>query len=219
MKVSAVLLLAGLSTRFDSPKSKQVSMLNGKPVFSYPLDTFAKNKQISNLVVVVNREIEAEISNYIVKNNISAKVVLGGETRQESVSRGLKECDGEFVIIHDGARPLIDDYVIANVLKAAEECGASTVYIPETDTVTKIGKDGFAEETLDRNLVAKIQTPQAFKLGVIKEAHKCAKDNKATDDASLVKAIGNKVALVLGSKKLTKITTIEDIKFLEGLLK
>ena len=165
------------------------------------------------------KEIEAEISNYIVKNNISAKVVLGGETRQESVSHGLKECDGEFVIIHDGARPLIDDKVIADVLKAAKECGASTVYIPETDTVTKIGKDGFAEETLDRNLVAKIQTPQAFKLDVINEAHKCAKDNKATDDASLVKALGNKVALVLGSKKLTKITTVEDIKYLEGLLK
>ena len=219
MKVSAVLLLAGLSTRFDSPKSKQVCMLNGKPVFAYSLETFGKNKQISNLVVVVNKDIKAEIENYIVKNKITAKVVLGGETRQESVEAGLANCDGDVVVIHDGARPLIDDKVINDVIESAKMCGASTTYIPETDTVTRISKDGCIDEFLDRNIIAKIQTPQAFMLELIKKAHQNARGNNATDDASLVKALGHDVKLVLGSKKLTKITTIEDIKYLEGLLK
>ena len=219
MKVSAILLLAGLSTRFDSPKSKQVCLLNGKPVFTYPLDTLSKNKQISNLVVVVNNEIKAEIEDYINENNISAKVVLGGKTRQESVEAGLAICDGDVVVIHDGARPLIDDKIINEVVESAKMCGASTAYIPETDTVTRINKDGCVDEFLDRNVIAKIQTPQAFKFDLIKEAHKCATNKDATDDATLVKSLGHEIKLVLGSKKLTKVTTIEDIKYLEGLLK
>lgn len=219
MKVSAVLLLAGLSTRFDSPKSKQVCLLNGKSVFAYPLDVFSKNKEISNLVVVVNKQIKAEVENYILENKITAKIVLGGETRQESVEAGLANCDGDIVVIHDGARPLIDDSIINEVIESAKKCGASTTYIPETDTVTRINKNGMVDEFLDRNLIAKIQTPQAFKLELLKKAHQNARGVNATDDASLIKALGYDVALILGSKKLTKITTIEDIKYLEGLLK
>lgn len=219
MKVSAILLLAGLSTRFDSPKSKQVSLLSNKPVFSYPLETLAKNRQISNLVVVVNEKIKAEVSDYISKHKIHAEVILGGETRQQSVENGLKQCSGDIVVIHDGARPLIDDKVIADVIDAANKFGASTAYIPETDTVALMSKDELISDFLDRKVIAKIQTPQAFKLDLINEAHKNAKNVDATDDCSLVKELGHDVKLVLGSKKLTKITTIEDIKYLEGLLK
>lgn len=219
MTVSAILLLAGLSTRFDAPKSKQVCLLSNKPVFSYALETLAKNKEISNLVVVVNEKIKAEIEDYIVKNNIVAKIVLGGETRQQSVSNGLKKCVGDIVVIHDGARPLIDDSIIIDVINAANEFGASTAFIPETDTVVEMKEGKLVNEFLKREVVAKIQTPQAFKLELIREAHKKANSVEATDDCSLVKALGHDVKLVLGSKKLTKITTIEDIRFLEGLLK
>lgn len=219
MDASAILLLAGSSTRFDSPQYKQVYLLKNKPVFSYALDTLSKNKEIKQLIVVVNKNIEGDVNKYIKENNISAEIILGGSTRQESVQNGLEKCKEKLVLIHDGARPLIDDEIINDVLMAALECGASTAFIPETDTVVIKNNDQKIETQLNRDVVAKIQTPQAFKLDLILKAHKNAHDLEATDDCSLVKKLGQDVKLVLGNKKYTKITTLEDVQFLEGFLK
>ena len=219
MKTTAIVLYAGASTRFDAKKSKQVYLLKNKPVFAYSLIALAKSKHVDELVVVLNKEVEKQITDFIHKNRINAKVVLGGKTRQESVERGLRTIsDTDIVLIHDGARPLIDDYIIERVIAGAISNGASTAYIPETDSVVQMNKS-VVKEYLNRSQVAKIQTPQAFQFKVLTLAHKKAKKNSATDDCQLASSLGVRVKLVLGSEKYHKITTLEDIKFLEGYLK
>lgn len=218
MKVSAIVLFAGASTRFDAKESKQVYLLKNKPVFEYSLNTIANSKEINELIVVVNKNVKEEIESFILENNIPAKIILGGKTRQVSVELGLKEISlSDIVLIHDGARPLIDEKIIHDVVEAALETGAATAFIPETDSIVKMNNDS-VENYLNRNLVGKIQTPQAFNFALLKEAHKKANNLEATDDCSLVTKLGTEVKLVLGSEKYRKITRLEDIKILEAFL-
>jgi len=213
--------MAGLSTRFGGPKNKQLCLLNGKPVFSYSIDTFAKQNNIEKLIIVVNQENKAEVEQYVNENNIHATLILGGLTRQESVENALKELSlmpNDIVIIHDAARPLVDLFIINQVAKAAIEYGAATSYLEATDTIAIKNELDEVVEFPNRKVIAQIQTPQAFKYCILKEAHDFAKGSEATDDCSLVMKLGNKVKLVKGDKKFHKITTIEDIKYLEGLL-
>lgn len=219
---TAILLLAGASTRFNASKSKQLFLLNGKPVFSYSLETLSNNKSIDEVIVVVNDEIKEEVSNYIKANRLDVTLVKGGETRQESVENALKVMnakDDDIVVIHDGARPLIYDDIIEGVIKTAKEFGASTAYIPEVDTLALRSSDGMINGNADRNRVVRIQTPQAFKASLIKLAHEKASDLNATDDCSLILAMNKQVKLVTGSECLRKVTTIQDAKIIEGMIK
>ena len=221
MKTFAILLVAGKSTRFDAKTSKQVFLLKGKPVFTYPLDTFVTNKSIDEVVVVTNEECEEQIKAYV-GNNPKVKICIGGDTRQESVRRGLTLLKADLfdiVIIHDGARPLIDDEIIERTIKAADQFGAVTTALPIEDTVGIHDFEGHIVGIPQRNGLVKIQTPQAFKYGIISEAHKAAQDSLATDDCSLVMKLLIEVTHIPGSKKLTKITTVDDIKYLETFLK
>ena len=221
-KLTAIVLMAGLSTRFDGPKSKQLTLLNGKPVFVYSIETFARLDTIGQLIIVVNQKNKEIIEKFLEKTGIKANIVMGGETRQESVNNALntlKLQDNDIVIIHDAARPLVDVFIINQVAKAANEFGAATAYLPATDTIAIKNENDEIVEFKNRDTIAQIQTPQAFKYGLIKKAHQSAKDNTATDDCSMVMKLGNKVKLVKGDKRFSKITTNEDIKYLEGLLK
>ena len=213
--------MAGLSTRFGGPKNKQLCLLNNKPIFSYSIDTFAAYKSVNQLLVVVNKDNKNEIENYISKNHLNVTLVLGGITRQKSVENALKILtlnDNDIVMIHDGARPLIDNNIIEDVKSAAEMFGASTSYLEATDTIAIKDEDDLISSFQNRSKVALVQTPQAFKYGLLKEAHKVENKN-ATDDCTLVFNLGGKIKLVKGDKKFHKITTIEDVKYLEGLLK
>ena len=221
-KLTAIVLMAGLSTRFDGPKSKQLTLLDGKPVFAYSIETFARLDTIGQLIIVVNQKNKEIIEKFLGKTGIKANIVLGGETRQESVNNALntlKLQDNDIVIIHDAARPLVDVFIINQVAKAANEFGAATAYLPATDTIAIKNENDEIVEFKNRDTIAQIQTPQAFKYGLIKKAHQSTKENTATDDCSMVMKLGNKVKLVKGDKRFSKITTNEDIKYLEGLLK
>lgn len=221
-KLAGVVLMAGLSVRFGGQTAKQLCLLNGKPVFAYSIETFAKQKNISELIIVVNKDNKDEVQKYIEKNNINAELVFGGATRQESVDHALEAlhlADDDIVIIHDAARPLVDAFIINQVTKAAIEYGAATAYVEATDTIAIKTNLNEVANFVNREEVAQIQTPQAFKFGLIKRVHLKAKNKQATDDCSLILAEGQKVKLVKGDKKFHKITTIEDIKYLEGLLK
>lgn len=220
VKLVVVDLMAGLSERFGGPKNKQLCLLNGKPVFEHSIDTFSKSKLVNELIIVVNKNNKDDVEKYIKQSKIDAKIVMGGATRQESVENAIKSIqlsDEDVVIIHDAARPLVSEQDIYNVFEAAKEHGASTTYLPAVDTIAVMNEKEEVSEFVKRSTVAQIQTPQGFKFGLLKEAHKLSLNNKATDDCSLVLALGNKVKLVLGSKKLHKITTEEDLRFLEGI--
>ena len=221
-KLVGVILMAGLSTRFGGPKNKQLCLLNGKPVFSYSIDTFANYKKFEEIIVVVNKDNEQVVKDYIEKQGIKATIVLGGETRQESVENALKAVksnDYVVVVIHDAARPLVDVFIINQVVKTAIEYGASTAYVDVTDTVAIKTPTEEISGFAPRQTLAAIQTPQAFRLDLLLEAHEKSKDKSATDDCSLVLALPHTVKLVKGDKKYHKVTTPEDIKYLEGLIK
>ena len=221
-KLTGVILMAGLSTRFGGPKNKQLCLLNNKPIFSYSIDAFSSSKIIDKLVIVVNKDNKDVVAEYLKEKSIKASLILGGKTRQESVENALSslKCDPEdIVIIHDGARPLVDDLIIKDVGKAAKKYGAATAYLEAIDTIAVKNDKDEIKEFIERNTIAQIQTPQAFKFGLLNEAHKNAINNKATDDCSLVMALNKPVKLVKGDKKYHKVTTKEDILYLEGLLK
>lgn len=213
--------MAGFSTRFGGPQNKTICLLNCKPVFSYSIDAFAKTKRFDEILVVVSSENGKDVEDYLTKNKIEAKLVLGGKTRQESVEHALSYIEGkgfDIVVIHDAARPLIDDKIITNVIEAAKEEGASTAYLYVADTIAVKNDKEEIVEFVPRNTLASIQTPQAFKVDLLIKAHNNAKSLEATDDCSLVLALPHKVKLVKGDKKYHKVTTPEDIRYLEGLI-
>lgn len=220
-KIVAVILMAGSSSRFGDKTNKQLCLLKDKPIFSYSVDELGKHKSISKLILVINKNNKEEIEKYVKSHGIPADFVLGGETRQESVRNAIAKIGDEkfdLILIHDGARPLIENAQIDAVIEAAKKYGASSTCIKTVDTIAKINVDDFVNEFVDRNNFVQIQTPQCFKFEILKIAHESAKNNLATDDCSLVLTSGTKIKLVPGSKKLHKITTKEDLKILEGLL-
>lgn len=221
-KLVGIILMAGLSTRFGGPKNKQFCLLNGKPVFSYSIDVFYNYKKFEELVIVVNEENKPVVENYLREGNIKATVVLGGATRQESVEHALEAIKNkgyDIVVIHDAARPLVDVFIINQVVKAAIEEGASTAYVEVTDTVAVKNENEEITRFVPRKTLASIQTPQAFRVDLLLNAHQNASSKEATDDCSLVLALPHKVKLVKGDKKYHKVTTPEDIEYLEGLVK
>ena len=214
--------MAGLSTRFGGSQNKTLVLLDDKPVFSYSIDAFVKSNRFSELLVVVSNNNAKDVEKYLLDNKIDAKLVLGGKTRQESVEHALSYIEGkgfDIVVIHDAARPLVDDFIINEIIEAAKTEGASTTYLYVADTIAVKNDKEEILEFVPRSTLASIQTPQAFKVDLLLKAHEQAKTLEATDDCSLVLALPHKVKLVKGDKKYHKVTTPEDIKYLEGLLK
>jgi 2-C-methyl-D-erythritol 4-phosphate cytidylyltransferase len=147
-----------------------------------------------------------------------ADVCPGGDERQQSVAVGLgriKDC--QWVVIHDGARPLVTEDLIKNGLEAAKESGAAVAAVPVTDTIKLADDNGFVMGTPPRKSLWAVQTPQVFRFDIITEAHQKAQ-GMATDDASLVERLGYRVKLYMGSYDNIKITTPSDLTLTEILL-
>jgi 2-C-methyl-D-erythritol 4-phosphate cytidylyltransferase len=150
------------------------------------------------------------------------KIVAGGERRQDSVRQGLSAIDGDpdLVLVHDAVRPFLTREMITGVLEQAAKHGAAVVAIPMRDTVKQVGTDRLIECTVDRRSLWLAQTPQAFRLALLREAHRKAEQEgiHATDDAQLVERLGHRVALVEGSAENIKITRPEDLAIGEAIL-
>lgn len=221
MKIAGIILVAGSSTRFESSISKQLYSLHNKPVFTYALDEFCKSNLFDKIIVVADEKTITKVFDYINANNLPAKVISGGLERQDSVRNGLERLggldDNDIVVVHDGATPLISKDILANIIDQTVKFGAATTCLPMEDTIAS-SKDNSIAGFIDRKTTVRIQTPQAFKFGLLKEAHENATNSTTTDDCTLVMNLGHEVKLIPGSKRLTKITTIEDIKYLEALL-
>lgn len=156
------------------------------------------------------------------KNKISklAQIVAGGETRFDSVKNGIfaiKE-NFDFILIHDGVRPFIDDEIIGRCVLEAESSGATVAAVPVKATIKEINPAHEVCATLKRNLLWEIQTPQVFRSELIKKAYQVKPAREVTDDASLVEHLGVKVKVVSGSYYNIKITTPEDLVFAEAVL-
>jgi 2-C-methyl-D-erythritol 4-phosphate cytidylyltransferase len=200
---------------------KVLAPLGGRPVISYVLAAFDDCGLIDNIVLVVNEKSLKACRKLIAKEGLSKpiKVCVGGKRRQDSVAAGLKQLKNcEWVVIHDGARPLVTKELIEQGLKAAQETGAAVAAVPVTDTIKVADDTQVVLETLARQNLWAVQTPQVFRFDIITGAYQKAKD-EVTDDASLVEQAGYRVKLYIGSYDNIKITNPEDLLIAEAISK
>ncbi|TDO84883.1 2-C-methyl-D-erythritol 4-phosphate cytidylyltransferase [Halanaerobium saccharolyticum] len=223
-EIGVLIAAAGRGKRMEKNINKQFLNLMGKPVLYHTIKTFLDWPRDFELNIVLHPE---EIEYF--KNNIMPlfldyriefNLIAGGKSRKESVNNGLKNFSDKvnYVIIHDGARPMLKKELIEKTYRAVKKYDAVSCGIKVKDTI-KIVENSFSKKTLARNSLRAIQTPQAFKLDLIKKAHKNYKKDKALDDASLVEELGEKVYIVAGDYNNFKITTPEDLKPAEIILK
>lgn len=219
--ISAVVAAAGQGNRMRMKAPKQFLTLGNIPVFVRTLCAFEESEVDDVIVVTLADEIErvrSAIRDFGIKK-VSA-VTGGGKTRQESVMRGLEFVRGDYVLIHDGARPFVTANQINSVVSALYEHDAAALGVPVKDTLKSVNKDGFITDTIDRESLFSIQTPQGFKTELIKEAHRRAAENGilATDDCALAESMGVRIKLVEGSAVNIKITTRDDLTVANGII-
>ncbi len=199
---------------------KAFALLGGKPVLARVIETFHHCQSIGQIVVVVSASKINECQKLVNDQGWSdtTDICTGGERRQDSVAAGLdhlKDCD--WAVIHDGARPLVTERLIERGLAEAGETGAAIAAVPVTDTIKAAGDDRIVQETLPRDSLWAVQTPQVFRFEIIKEAYS-QPAAEVTDDAMLVERLGHKVKLYTGSYDNIKITTPEDLALAEVLI-
>ena len=222
MQAGAVIVAAGRSERMGKV-NKLWALLpskNGReePLLAHTLTSFQKSRKISQGVLVVAEDAFTD-GELLVRENGFQKfsVVAGGGRRQDSVLAGLEALkDCEWVVIHDGARPLVTVNLIEHGLEEALETGASCCGVPVPDTV-KEAAAGRVVRTVDRSRLWLAQTPQIFRYDLLLDAHKRASGDM-TDDAALVEALGVEVRLYAGSRTNIKVTTPEDLEIVRRLL-
>jgi len=222
--VSLVVVAAGRGTRMNMGINKQYINVGGIPILARTLNVFDALNCIDEIVLVVHCDDILYCREKIIGKNTYRKiksVVTGRETRQDSVFNGLKEVsqNSDIVLIHDGARPFVDEESIVRCIEAAKQYGVATVAVPVKDTIKSADSEGFVHSTLDRSVLWSIQTPQAFRYIIIMDSHKQARKDGfiGTDDTVLAERLGNKTKLVMGNYNNIKITTKEDLIFAESI--
>jgi len=218
-KVFAIIPAAGAGMRLGGSVKKQFLPLQGKPVIIHTLRQFEFCPEVDEVCVAVPEsaivEMEALVSQY--RLHKVSKVLVGGEKRQDSVSRVLSRLplkDSDIVLVHDGVRPFVQPKKISQLIKACKAHEAAVLAVQPKDTIRRSNGGGFFDQTLDRSALWLIQTPQAFKASLLRRAFEKAKKDKfySTDEAALVERLGVKVKIVEGSYDNIKITTQEDLE-------
>ena len=218
----ALIVFAGKGTRINSSVPKQFIRINNKEIVAYTIDVFMKHPLIDEIVLVTSQKYLIYTQNMVNTNRFNkvVNVVVGGETRQESVKKGLNSIharNDDNVLIHDGDRPLINDKLITNCLRKLETCDAVTVAIKSDEALE--GVNNLGRKYVINDIEYDIQTPQCFKFGLIKELHNRLENESFSDDASLVTRDGGSVEIINGDKYNFKVTTDRDLEFLKAEIK
>ncbi|HET7579156.1 MAG TPA: 2-C-methyl-D-erythritol 4-phosphate cytidylyltransferase [Bacillales bacterium] len=222
MNYKVVIPAAGEGKRMKAGKNKLWLQLDGQPLIVYALSVFQHDEQCSEIIVAAHPSEIQRMASLFSRFGLSkvTQIVPGGAERQDSVYEGLKACaEEEIVLIHDGARPFVTLPVVHRLAAEAEHGGAAVPAVPVKDTVKKV-KDGIVTETLERSSLWGVQTPQAFRLSLVRKAHEQAKAAgfTATDDASLLEWMGHPVTVVESSYDNIKITTPDDLVTARAIL-
>jgi len=221
VRASGVILAAGRGERFQGQVNKVFVLLHGRPLLRWCVDVFPASGVVGELVVVARPGEEGRITELLSEVPLPVQVVPGGKRRQDSARAGIEAARGEYVLVHDAARPLVSPELIRRVLKAAEEHGAAVPVFPVVDTVRYVDERGFLRpEDVPRAGLVRIQTPQGFRRELLLSAleHAERQGLPLTDDASAVLALGKPVAAVPGDPRNLKITHPEDLALAESLL-
>lgn len=209
-KFSLIITAGGTSSRYGNT-NKLLEKINDKTVIEETVTKFIDFDEIDEIIISANISIIPILQEMF--NNPKIKIIEGGNTRQKSVYNALQVVKNEYVLIHDGARPLIRKDTIAYVLEAVVDKNAVTVMTKTTDTIKEVDTDGRIIRTIDRSKLYNTQTPQAFRTDIIKQAHEKLKDGNFTDDCSMLEELNIPVYIVNGSYTNIKITIKSDLDF------
>ncbi|WZX99890.1 2-C-methyl-D-erythritol 4-phosphate cytidylyltransferase [Bacillus sp. FSL W7-1360] len=218
---TAIVLAAGQGKRLGLGFNKQLLTLAGVPMIIHTLRLFARDEACANMIIVAREEEREQLAALVKQYDVPRVqcIITGGAERQDSVYAGLQVAKTALVLIHDGARPFTRQAVLRGLVNAAVETGAAIAAVPVKDTIKRV-KSGVIEETIERAPLWAAQTPQAFQLPLIWQAHKEARATHfiGTDDASLVERLGREVAIVPSDDLNMKVTTPADVKVAEAIL-
>lgn len=217
MTYQVILLLGGSSHRFNDKQNKVLYEINNKPIYRYSLDIFLNDDRCERVVIVLN-----ELIKDIIKSEItSSKVVyaLGGEERYLSVANGLEYITSDYVLVHDGARPVIDNDLVHNILDELENFPVVSLGIKSSNTLKEV-KNGNVIRTIPREDVYEMQTPQGAQTNILKSAlAKVKKNDYITDDLMSIEKYTNIVPKIIeGKRSNIKLTTKEDVELIEYYL-
>jgi 2-C-methyl-D-erythritol 4-phosphate cytidylyltransferase len=233
MRVFVIVPAAGMGTRMApghaTPNApKQFLALRGVPILVHSLRAFAAVPRVDCIVVAVRKPEMSRMETLIAEHDLGSRVrvVEGGDTRQDSVSRALKAlsaADEDIILVHDAVRPLIDSATIERTIEAVENYGAAIVGLPAVDTIKQVertARGAIVTATIPREYIVQAQTPQGFRWSVLRQAFADAEADGfiGTDEASIVERSGVQVAVVMGSPANLKITHPNDLKLAEFYL-
>ena len=217
--VGAIILASGQGKRMRG-EDKVFSQINGIPLISYAIKVFDNSPFIDRIVLVVSSQNVRIGRDFMAKyaSSKSSDVCTGGQRRQDSVRCGLQKLvDVEWVVVHDGARSLIEADLIEKGLDEARPTGAAIAAVPVTDTVKSVDDSSVVSATVSRDMLFTIQTPQIFRRNILEDAH-LRITTDVTDDAAMIEMLGGSVRTFEGSRKNFKITTPEDLDVVRAIL-
>ena len=212
---TALIVAAGSGSRMGGPIPKQFRRLAGKPVLRWAVEALIRHPAVQHVRVVVGpgqqQDAAAALEGFAVGDFIE-----GGAERADSVRRGLAAIEGEAVLVHDAARPFCPPAVVDRLLASLEFFEGAAPVLPVGDTLARVGET--LEEPVDRNGIGRVQTPQAFRLGALKSAYERWEGPSPTDETTVVRAAGMRVAVVEGDPALDKLTLPSDFERAEQWL-
>jgi 2-C-methyl-D-erythritol 4-phosphate cytidylyltransferase len=222
--VGVVIVAGGASTRAGGDELKQLRWVAGKPMLLHSLQTFMARPDVVSVVCVLPARYAGDPPPWIFQCDVGRLMIApGGDTRTQSVSSGLDDLPDEasVVLIHDAARPLVDNGTIDRVVHHVRSGESAIAALPVTDTLKEVDTSHRIVRTLDRTSLWRAQTPQGFPREVIVRAHREAAAGRisATDDAALCERLGIRVAVVRGSERALKVTEEEDFTRVEALVR
>ncbi len=201
--------------------AKPLIEIKDKPIIVYTLEVFQAHPLVDEIVLIFHPDGLEEARSFVRKFKLTkvARVIAGGASRKESVRNGLEVVDmrTKFVLVHDGVRPFVDEGGITRVIEEAKVCGAAVLGVPVKPTIKRLNHRMEVDETLKRDYLWEIQTPQVFERELIQKAYLRSSKLGVPDDASLVEKMGKRVKVVMGSYFNIKITTQEDLVFADAI--
>ena len=216
--VGVIIVAAGESRRMAGV-DKIFAPLQGKPLIAHSISAFQECPQVREIVVVVSLVNLKDGRGLMGRRewHTPVKVCAGGPRRQDSVKAGLQNLSPcSLVMVHDGARPCVSQELIQRGLEQVQATGAAIPVLPVSDTIKRVREDTVLE-TMPREELRAVQTPQVFRYEVLKQAYDGDTDG-VTDDASLVERLGHEIRVFCGSHENIKVTTPEDLAFAEVIL-
>lgn len=219
--VTAIILVAGNSTRFGQNRNKNFENIEGKEILVYSLEKFNENSLVDDITIVCKKDEEVRVkeiaSNVTMKKTLN--FVIGGKTRQESVYNALVKIESDIVIIQDGARMMIKDKYITDCINEMDNFKGVSIAVKSKDTIKITDDNGIVKETTFRKNTWVIQTPQCFERKTLLKMHeKYMGDETVTDDCMLMERSGNPVKLIEGEYSNIKVTTYDDVSLVRGYL-